>query len=114
MNNNLAANNNSYSNNNDILFNIVKQLESIVNDLNNNKQIDIIINQLNNIIIIMNNVIKDNNKIIELMKKDKNNISYNNTINKTINYNNGSYIGEVKDGLMDGKGIYYWNDGDRY
>ena len=101
MDNILSLNNNAYSNNNDILFNIVKNLESIVIDLNNNKQIDIIINQIKNIIIIMNNVIRDNKKNIDLIRKDINNMIYkfekiennipnnnSNIINKTINYKN--------------------------
>ena len=41
-----------------------------------------------------------------------NNINNNNYINKTIIYKNGKYIGETKNGLKEGKGIYYWNNGE--
>ena len=29
-------------------------------------------------------------------------------------YDNGKYIGEWKNGKREGKGIYYWNNGDIY
>ena len=57
-------NNKVYSNNNNILFDVINKLENIVYDLNNNKQINIIIKQIRNIIIIMNNVINENKKIM--------------------------------------------------
>ena len=31
-----------------------------------------------------------------------------------IKYSNGKYIGQVVNGIREGKGILYWNDGDRY
>ena len=58
-----------YKNNNDILYNIIKQLKIIVNDLNNHKKIDII-KQIKNIIIIMNKVITENKKNTEQLSKD--------------------------------------------
>ena len=45
---------------------------------------------------------------------------YNKMINNKINEKkekineNGKYIGSLKNGLREGKGIMYWNDGDRY
>ena len=39
-------NNMTYEKNNDILYNIIKQLESIINDLNSQTQINIIIKQI--------------------------------------------------------------------
>ena len=58
-----------YKNNNDILYNIIKQLKIIVNDLNNHKKIDII-KQIKNIIIIMNKIITENKKNTEKLSKD--------------------------------------------
>ena len=29
-------------------------------------------------------------------------------------YDNGRYEGEIKNGILEGKGIYYLNNGDRY
>ena len=37
-------NNKAYSNNNDLLLEVINKLENIVNDLNSNMQIDLIIN----------------------------------------------------------------------
>ena len=34
--------------------------------------------------------------------------------NVRVNYNNGYYVGEMKNGYRDGIGTYYWNDGDKY
>ena len=31
-----------------------------------------------------------------------------------LSYENGKYIGNVHNGLKEGKGIYYFNDGDIY
>ena len=33
---------------------------------------------------------------------------------ETINYDNGKYIGELKDGKRHGQGTYIWADGNRY
>ena len=38
----------------------------------------------------------------------------NNNINDTRIYNYGKYIGQLKNNLRDGKGIMYYNNGDRY
>ena len=59
-----------YSNNNDVLFNIVTQLEKVIIDLNNYSLINNIIIQLRNIIIIINNMIKNNKIMFEEFKKD--------------------------------------------
>ena len=61
-----TLNNNIYSNNNNILFDIVNKLENIIKDINN----DIIIKRIRDIIILMNNLINDNKKNIELIRKD--------------------------------------------
>ena len=46
-------------------------------------------------------------------KFDKLNIN-NNIINKEIKYDNGRYVGQVVNGLREGKGIAYFNNGNRY
>ena len=38
----------------------------------------------------------------------------NNIKNMEIKYDNGRYVGQVVNGLKEGKGIVYYNDGDRY
>ena len=130
MNNNqdtFILNNKVYSNNNNILLDVINKLENIINDLNNNKQINIIIKQIRNIIIIMNKVVDENKRNNEKIREDiKNlhndtiekfqtlNINNNNCAYETVVYNNGKYIGETKNGLKEGKGIYYYNNGDRY
>ena len=70
----LMLNNKAYSNNNDILLEIINKLQNIVNDLNCNKEINNIISQIKNIIIIMNNVINNNKKNTEEIRKDINNL----------------------------------------
>ena len=57
-------NNKIYSNNNNILISIVKELENISNDLNNTK-FNNIIKQIKNIIILINKVINEN-KLIQI------------------------------------------------
>ena len=107
-----------YSNNNNILINIVKELENITNCLNNNAQLNLIIQQISNIIILINKVIKDNNNNIKLITKDNHNLQNiiinNNYIKDTKIYDNGKYMGQFKNNLRDGKGIDYFNNGDRY
>jgi len=118
MDNSFILNNKIYSNNNNILFEIINKLENIIKDINNN----IIINRIKDIIIIINKLINDNKKNIELIRKDiqdlynhiNNNIKeLNNNINQNIN-NNGRYEGQFKNDIRERKGIYYYNDGDRY
>ena len=60
--------------------------------------------------LIKNIVIKMNNNLINDNKKNNNDIIN----NQEIKYNDGKYIGQVLNGLKEGKGIMYYNDGDRY
>ena len=77
----------------------------------------------------MNNIINENKKNIELIRKDisiiydklskqLNDLKINNKNNQEIKYNNNNnrnrYIGQVLNGVPEGKGIMYWNEGDRY
>ena len=74
---------------NDILSGIIKDLQLLLN------------NTLNNIII---------NGLRNTISK----INFNNLYNQEIIYSNGRYIGQIVNGVRDGKGIYYFNDGSRY
>ena len=122
-----TLNNKIYSNNNNILLNVIAQLQNIINDSKN----DININRIKDIIIILNNIIKQNEKntkeIIDYISKLDTNINKNlndikNNINNINNKNNEQnkiyedrrYIGQMIDGIREGKGIMYYNDGDRY
>ena len=74
MEDSFILNNKVYSNNNNILFEVVNKMENIVNDLSNNSCINKIMEQIRNIIIILNSVIKENKKNIDLIRKDINNL----------------------------------------
>ena len=52
--------------------------------------------------ILLKNIINDFNKIKYTHEK------------KILYFNDGRDEGDVKNGKMEGKGIRYWNDGDRY
>ena len=116
--NSLIINNKIYSNNNNILIIIIKELENISNDWNNNTKLNKIIEQIRNIIILINKLINDNKNNINLIRKDINNLKniiFNNNnynyINHTKIYSDGKYIGQFKNNLRDGKGIFYLKNG---
>ena len=115
MENNLFnLNNKIYSNNNNIMLEIINEL----NQLRNYSQDNLIISKLGNII----NKINENKKNLELIRNDISSLNQkfdklninNNIINKEIKNNNGRYVGQVVNGLREGKGIFYYNNGDRY
>ena len=108
-----------YSNNNNLLLGIINELQQIMNYSNDN----IIIKRISDIIIKMNFIINDNKKNTELIIKHINNLqnqmiqNFNklqNNNKQEIKYNDGKYIGQVVNGIREGKGIYYYNGGDRY
>ena len=75
MDNNLDTfilNNKAYSNNNNILLDLISKLENILNDLNNNKEISIIIENIKNIIKIIDNVIIENRENYEKIREEIN------------------------------------------
>ena len=92
----------------------------------NNSKDNLIIKTLGNIINKMNYIINENKKNLELIRNDIKQIysqinkkfdelKINNTINnKELKYDNGRYIGQVVNGLKEGKGIEYYNSGNRY
>ena len=90
----------------------------MVNKIQDNSIIKILGNAINKI----NYIINENKKNLELIRNDinkvyhkLNNLNINTRNNQEIKYNNGSrYVGEVVNGLAEGKGIYYWPDGNRY
>ena len=57
-------------NNNNIVYNVVQQLETIISDITSQKNFNIIINRIKNIIIIMNKIIAENQKNTEQIRKD--------------------------------------------
>ena len=144
-----TLNNQTYSNNNNILLGIINELQQISNSSNEN----ITIKRISDVIIKMNFIINENKKTRELImnqfallqnkfdqlskKFDINNINN----QQELKYDNAKYVGQVINGLREGKGIeyfqhepfkgdryegefrndikegkgiYYWNDGDKY
>ena len=96
------------NNNNNILLEIVKELNQIKEDIDNN----LTIQKLGNIIDKINYIINENKINFDLIEKDK--PSLNNKNNQEIKYDNGRYVGQVVNGLKEGKGIFYFNNGSRY
>ena len=111
-------NNKIYSNNNNIMLEIINEL----NQLRNYSQDNLIISKLGNIINKINYIINENKKNLELIRNDISSLNQkfdklninNNIINKEIKYDNGRYVGQVVNGLAEGKGIYYYKSGARY
>ena len=110
-------------NNNMVFFEIIKQLENVVNDLSakKNSYLSNQIKQLKNIIIMLNKLIdetkKNQNEIMKKiqqlhddMKSNFNKISINYNFQKKA-YTNGEYFGELRNGLRHGKGKFTNKDG---
>ena len=111
-------NNKIYSNNNNLLLGIVNDLQQVINSSNEN----IVIKRISDIIIKMNNIIIENKKNTELIinyitnlqnQMNQNFKELKNNNNQVKKFKNGKYIGQVINGLKEGKGIYYQNN-DRY
>ena len=66
----------------------------------------------NNINYLGNKIDNLSNKINNF-QQFKNNNNNDIKINTIKNCNNGKYIGEIKNGIGDGKGIFYFNNGDK-
>ena len=114
-------NNKIYSNNNNILIEIVNDLEKLMNNSKDN----LIIKSLGNIINKMNYIINENKKNMELIRKDISSLYSQitkkigdfdaiNLKNQELQYSDGKYIGQVIDGKANGKGIWYGNSGSKY
>jgi len=111
-------NNQIYSNNNNILNERLIDLNQLMNVSKDNLIIKLLTSTINKI----NYIINENRKNMQFvindlsllyhkinMKIDKLNIN-----KKEIKYDDGKYIGHIVNGLKEGKGIRFWNDGDRY
>ena len=115
-------NNQIYSNFNNLLIGIVNDLQQIINNTHDN----LIIKRIGDLINKMNFIINENKKNIELIinhisllqnqiNKQFDELKINNiNNNKEIIQYNGRYVGQVVNGLKEGKGIIYFNNGDRY
>ena len=114
-------NNKIYSNNNNLLIEIINDLNQLMNYYKDN----LIINILGNVINKINYIINEN-KNLELLRNDISSmcnqinkrfdkLEINNINKQEIKYNDGSkYIGQVVNGLTEGKGTWYEINGDRY
>ena len=124
-------NNKVYSNNNNLLFGIINDLQQVINNTNDNlviKRIGDIITKMNFIInenrkntqLIMNQIALLQNKFDQVqnqlaqMNKNIANININNINHQKLIRQKGRYVGQVVNGIKEGKGIFYWNNGNRY
>ena len=117
-----TLNNQTYSNNNNILLGIINDLNQIINSSHEN----LTIKRISDVIIKMNFIINENKKNMELimnqfskLENKFDQLNQNLKINKINNYqelkfDNVRYIGQVANGLREGKGIEYYNSGNRY
>ena len=105
-------------NNNNLLYNVVQQLQTVIYDITSQKNTDIIINQIKNIIILMNKIISENQKNTEQIRKDIKQLNVLITTQfKTKGkkkYKDGEYVGEFQNGLRDGKGTFYYYENNEY
>ena len=97
-----------YTNNNNILTEIVNKLNELVSDFNN----DVIIKRIKDIIVLLNIAINENKKnyetIIELLKKlDK---KIDNQKKDFLYYPEGIYEGQVINNRREGKGFFYYTE----
>ena len=114
-------NNKIYSNNNNLLLEIINDLNQLMNYSHDNLIIKVLGNSINK----MNYIINENKKNVELIRNDISSM-YNklkkfdelkiNNINdqKELQFGGGKYIGQVVNGLAEGKGIWYGVNGNRY
>ena len=110
------------SDNNCILYEIIKDLQAFMNYIKEEN----ILTKLRDVINKMNIFIKENNKNLELIQKDisiLNNklneqcdglLINNNNNNKELKFRNGKYNGQAVNGLAEGKGIWLGKNGDKY
>ena len=110
------------NNNNNILLEILGELNRVVVDLNGQKNFKNIITQIKNAINLLNYLLKKNdentNSIIGEIKKvgEQVNKKFDSDVvlvKKKI-FENGEYTGQFKDGKMEGRGTFYFNNGDKY
>ena len=103
-----GLNNQKYSNNNNLMLDVVNRLENIIKDINDN----IIITKIKDIIILINKAINNTKQISKDIHQLNNDINNNISIQ---NYFSGErYEGELKNGKREGKGVFYFKDRSRY
>ena len=103
------------SNSNNILIEVVSELQQLIK----NSKDKMIIKTLGGIINKMNNIIEENKKNVELIRNDVKQINDKIdelliTHNKVLKNEKGKYIGEIKNGKREGKGIFNFKNGDIY
>ena len=114
-------NNKIFSNNNNLLLEIINDLNQIMNYSHDN----LIIKNIGNAINKINYIINENKKNFETIRNDISlmnanmnkrfdELSINNIKKEELKFKDGKYIGQVVNGLAEGKGIFYGNSGDRY
>ena len=110
-------NNKIYSNNNNLLIEIINDLNQLMNYYKDNLSINILGNVINKI----NYIINENKKILQLLRNEISdfnhkidNLNINNINKQEIKFKDGKYIGQVVNGLAEGKGTWYGFNGDRY
>ena len=99
----LDLNDKIYSNNNNILLELIKDLNQVINNSTNNENIKLLNNGINKI----NYIINENKKNDELLRKNISSISdklvINNLNKQEIQNKDGKYIGQAVNGLAEGK-----------
>jgi hypothetical protein len=101
-----------------VLFNMIKKIQKIINELNPNN-IDEMKNKMTELIIVLNRIIREsdrnlkeiNSKIVSLSQKQ---INIPTEQSENTEYENGIFYGKVKEGKKEGQGIYKFNNGETY
>ena len=112
-------NNKKYSNNNNILFDVIIKLEEIISQLKK-ETIEEAKNKITDIIIMTSHIINENNRnVSEINAEIKNLYKSQNSFQSAetmdeIEFENGIYKGPFIDQKKEGKGIYKYNSGEKY
>ena len=101
-----------------VLFNMVKKIQKIINELNQSN-IDEMKNKMTELIIVLNRIIREsdrnlkeiNSKIVLLSQKK---INIPTEQSENTEYENGIFYGKVEEGKKEGQGIYKFNNGETY
>ena len=103
------------------LKSVSQTLGVVVNNTNvSNQKLNGLIKTINAEIANLKNIsqniqnISDNMIILNDKFDQMNSVSGKKSVLGTEEYENGRYFGELKEGKKDGKGVYYYNNGDRY
>ena len=101
-----------YSTNRDALLEFVTDLKEILCNIKNERTFK----KMENVIVNLNKFINEYKKKVNLLQKTLNDLTNKKKPKqKDIEkYNYGKYIGEMKDGEREGKGMYFFKDGDVY